>query len=223
MASLNPRIRVGDAIRHALLFQGIGAQEEQIERTRAMLDRVGLNPWNNYYDLYPHQLSGGQRQRVVIARALVLHPKFVVADEPVAMVDVSVRAQILTLMLELRRAFDLTYLFITHDLAMANCVCNRIAIMYLGQIVEIGSKEHVFGHPRHPYTLALLSSIPVPDPKAKLKRIILGSEIPSSINPPAGCRFHPRCPFAQKRCREQEPTLEELEPDHFVACFYDNF
>lgn len=219
-ASLSPRIKVGEAIRHALSFQGLGTRSEQIERTRAMLDRVGLKPWNNFYDRYPHQLSGGQRQRVVIARALVLNPKFVVADEPIAMVDVSVRAQILELMLELKREFDLTYLFITHDLAMANYVCRSIAIMYLGKIVEIGPKEEVFERPLHPYTLALLSSIPVPDPKAKLERLIPKGEIPSPINPPKGCRFHPRCPYAQSVCSEREPQLEEMRPNHHAACFF---
>ena len=219
MASLSPRINVGDAIRHALSFQGVGTPSEQIERTRAILERVGLKPWSNFCNRYPHQLSGGQRQRVVIARALVLHPKFVVADEPIAMVDVSVRAQILELMLELKKEFDLTYLFITHDLAMANYVCHTIAIMYLGKIVEIGSKEDVFGRPIHPYTLALLSSIPVPDPKAKLERIIPKGEIPSPINPPTGCRYHPRCPYAQKICADRAPQLEENEPHHYAACF----
>jgi len=219
-ASLSPRIRVGDAIKHALSFQGVGTPSEQTDRTRAILERVGLKPWSNFYDRFPHQLSGGQRQRVVIARALVLNPKLVVADEPIAMVDVSVRAQILELMLELKKEFDLTYLFITHDLAMANYVCHTIAIMYLGKIMETGPKEEVFVRPLHPYTLALLSSIPVPDPKAKLVRIIPKGEIPSPINPPTGCRFHPRCPYVQTVCSEREPQLEEMRPNHRAACFF---
>jgi peptide/nickel transport system ATP-binding protein len=219
-ASLNPRIRIGDAVRDALTFQGIGTLNEQFERTQAMLERVGLKPWNNFYDRFPHQLSGGQRQRVVIARAMVLNPRLVVADEPIAMVDVSVRAQILSLMLELKKEFDLTYLFITHDLAMANYFCNSIAIMYLGKIVEMGPKEKVFGSPLHPYTLALLSSIPIPDPTATMQRMIPQGEIPSPINPPRGCRFHPRCPYAQPECSEQEPQLEEVRLNHRVACFF---
>jgi len=219
-SSLSPRIKVGEAIRHALSFQGMGAPSEQTERTRAILERVGLKPWSNFYDRFPHQLSGGQRQRVVIARALVLNPKFVVADEPIAMVDVSVRAQILELMLELKKEFDLTYLFITHDLAMANYMCHSIAIMYLGKIVETGPKDEVFGSPLHPYTLALLSSIPVPDPKVKLERIIPKGEIPSPINPPKGCRFHPRCSYAQPICSEREPQLEEIRLNQQVACFF---
>ena len=218
-ASLCPRIKVGDAVRHALSFQGIGTPSEQIERTREMLERVGLKPWDNFYDRYPHQLSGGQRQRVGIARALVSNPKFVVADEPIAMVDVSVRAQILELMIELKKEFDLTYIFVTHDLAMANYICTTIAIMYLGKIVEIGPKEKVFGSPLHPYTLALMSSIPIPDPKAKIERIIPKGEIPSPINPPKGCRFHPRCPFSKAACSEKQPELVDAGEGHFVSCF----
>ncbi len=222
-SSLCPRIRVGEAIRHALSFQGIGTRSEQIERTQVILERVGLRPWENFYDRYPHQLSGGQRQRVVIARALVLNPKLAVADEPIAMVDVSVRAQILELMIELKKEFDLTYVFVTHDLAMANYICSHIAIMYLGKIVEMGPKEDVFSSPLHPYTLALMSSIPVPDPKAKLSRMIPKGEIPSPINPPKGCRFHPRCPSAQSICSEKQPELIDAGGTHMVACFTPRF
>jgi len=219
-AALNPRIRVGDAIVDALRFQEIGTPTERRQRVEEILERVGLSPWSNFFDRYPHQLSGGQRQRVVFARALVLNPELVVADEPVAMVDVSVRAQILELMRALRKEYNLTYLYITHDLATAEYVCDRIAIMYLGKIFEIGGKEQVFRHPRHPYTLSLISAIPVPDPTAKLERLIPRGEIPSPINPPSGCRFHPRCPFAQKICSEEEPRLEEIEENHRVACYF---
>jgi len=219
-AALNPRIRVGDAIVDALRFQEIGTPTERRQRVEEILERVGLSPWSNFFDRYPHQLSGGQRQRVVFARALVLNPELVVADEPVAMVDVSVRAQILELMRALRKEYNLTYLYITHDLATAEYVCDRIAIMYLGKIFEIGGKEQVFRHPRHPYTLSLISAIPVPDPTAKLERLIPRGEIPSPINPPSGCRFHPRCPFAQEICAEEEPRLEEIEENHRVACYF---
>ncbi|MFB0569275.1 MAG: ABC transporter ATP-binding protein [Nitrososphaeria archaeon] len=219
-AALNPRIRVGNAIMDALRFQEIGTLTERKQRVQEILERVGLSPWGNFFDRYPHQLSGGQRQRVVFARALVLNPDLVVADEPVAMVDVSVRAQILELMLALRKEYTLAYLYITHDLATAEYVCDRIAIMYLGKIFEIGGKEQVFRHPRHPYTLSLLSAIPVPDPTAKLKRFIPRGEIPSPISPPSGCRFHPRCPFAQKVCSEEEPKFEEIEKNHLVACYF---
>jgi len=219
-AALNPRIRVGDAILDALRFQEIGTPTERRQRVEEILERVGLSPWSNFFDRYPHQLSGGQRQRVVFARALVLNPELVVADEPVAMVDVSVRAQILELMRALRKEYNLTYLYITHDLATAEYVCDRIAIMYLGKIFEIGGKEQVFRHPRHPYTLSLISAIPVPDPTAKLERLIPRGEIPSPINPPSGCRFHPRCPFAQEICAEEEPRLEEIEENHRVACYF---
>ncbi len=219
-AALNPRIRVGNAVMDALRFQEIGTLTERKQRVQEIFERVGLSPWSNFFDRYPHQLSGGQRQRVVFARALVLNPDLVVADEPVAMVDVSVRAQILELMLALRKEYTLAYLYITHDLATAEYVCDRIAIMYLGKIFEIGGKEQVFRHPRHPYTLSLLSAIPVPDPTAKLKRFIPRGEIPSPISPPSGCRFHPRCPFAQKVCSEEEPKLEEIEKNHLVACYF---
>jgi peptide/nickel transport system ATP-binding protein len=171
-----------------------------------------------FYDKYPHQLSGGQRQRVVIGRAMILKPEFVVADEPIAMVDVSIRAQILDLMLSIKKDFGLTYVFITHDLATANYFCDRIAIMYLGKIVEVGSRDEVFKSPKHPYTVALMSAIPVPDPKHKRQRMIPRGEIPSPINPPPGCRFHPRCPYAFDRCQKEDPTMTRMSDTHYVAC-----
>lgn len=216
MAALNPRMRIGDAIKDALDIHKIGTDRKQ--EVMHMLERVGLTPPETFYDKYPHQLSGGQRQRAVIGRAMILSPEFVVADEPVAMVDVSIRAQILDLMLSLKKELGLTYVFITHDLATANYFCDSIAIMYLGKIAEIGIREEVFKSPKHPYTAALMSAIPVPDPKHKHKRLIPRGEIPSPINPPSGCRFHPRCPRAFDRCPKEEPGMTKLSDTHFVAC-----
>jgi peptide/nickel transport system ATP-binding protein len=218
VAALNPRMRIGQAIRHGLDIHQIGNEGERRSEVLRMLDRVGMTPPEFFYDKYPHQLSGGQRQRVVIARAMILRPEFVVADEPVAMVDVSIRAQILDLMLSLKKEFGLTYLFITHDLATANYFCNRIAIMYLGKIVEIGLRDEIFKSPKHPYTVALMSAIPIPDPKHKMERAIPRGEIPSPIHPPSGCRFHPRCPSAFDRCPLEEPKMIKITDTHYVAC-----
>lgn len=217
-AALNPRMTVGSAIKHALDIHDVGTDAERREEVMRILKRVGLTPPENFYDKYPHQLSGGQRQRVVIGRAMILKPEFVVADEPVAMVDVSIRAQILDLMASLKQELGLTYVFITHDLATANYFCDRIAIMYLGRIVEIGLKDEVFKSPKHPYTVALMSAIPVPDPKHKPERMIPRGEIPSPINPPSGCRFHPRCPRAFDRCPKEDPGMTKLSENHYVAC-----
>jgi peptide/nickel transport system ATP-binding protein len=218
MAALNPRMKVGQAVKHGLDIQGIGEGEERREEVLKMLERVGLTPAEYFYERFPHQLSGGQRQRVVIARAMVLKPEFVVADEPVAMVDVSIRAQILDLMVSLKRELGLTYVFITHDLATANYFCDRIAIMYLGRIVESGSKIEVFKTPKHPYTVALMSAIPVPDPTHEFKRLIPKGEIPSPIHPPSGCRFHPRCPKIFDRCSVEDPRLLRINGTQTVAC-----
>jgi len=217
-ASLNPRMKIGDAIGHGLEIQGIATGDEKREMVLDIMQKVGLTPAETLYEKYPHQLSGGQRQRAVIARALVMHPDFVVADEPIAMADVSVRALLLKLMLRLKEEFNLTYLFITHDLSTAKYICDRIAIMYLGKIVEMGSLKEVFANPLHPYTQALLAAIPVPDPKRRREKPMPKGEIPSPINPPPGCRFHPRCPYAMKICSEEEPPLHE-EGGHYVACF----
>ncbi|PCN50857.1 oligopeptide ABC transporter ATP-binding protein [Candidatus Geothermarchaeota archaeon ex4572_27] len=217
-ASLNPRMKVGEAVKHALDVHGIGSEEERVEMALKALERVGLTPPEEFYDKYPHQLSGGQRQRVAIARAIVLNPRFIVADEPVSMLDVSVRGLILDLMMQLKREMGLTYLFITHDLAVAKQVCDRIAIMYLGKIVEIGDVSRVFSEPLHPYTAALLAALPSPSPRRRRgRRAAIGGEVPSPINPPPGCRFHPRCPYATERCREEEPRLEG-DRRHAVAC-----
>jgi len=217
-AALNPRMTVGNAIKHALDIHGIGSDIERREEVLRMLKRVGLTPSENFHNKYPHQLSGGQRQRVVIGRAMILKPQFVVADEPVAMVDVSIRAQILDLMVSLKQELGLTYVFITHDLATANYFCDRIAIMYLGKIAEIGLRGEVFKSPKHPYTVALMSAIPVPDPKHKPERLIPRGEIPSPITPPSGCRFHPRCPKAFNRCPNEDPGMTRITSTHEVAC-----
>ncbi len=217
-ASLNPRMKIGDAIGHGLEIFRLASGEQKRQQVMELMERVGLSPAAVLYDKYPHQLSGGQRQRAVIARALVLHPDLIVADEPIAMADVSVRALLLELMLELKRDFDLTYLFITHDLATAKYICDRIAIMYLGRICESGDLRQVYRSPLHPYTQALLAAVPVPDPKARRQTPMPKGEIPNPINPPPGCRFHPRCPFAVALCSQQEPELRELLPGHRVAC-----
>lgn len=219
-ASLNPRMKIGDAIGHSLEIFKVATKEEKRQRVLDMMERVGLTPAQFFYDKYPHQVSGGQRQRIVLARALMLHPDLVVADEPIAMTDVSVRALLLELMLQLKEEFNLTYLFITHDLATAKYICDRIAIMYLGLICEMGTLEQVYRHPQHPYTQALLAAVPVPDPHARRVKKLPKGEIPDPINPPPGCRFHPRCPQATDMCRVEEPSLTEIEPGHLVACRY---
>ena len=218
MASLNPRMTIGQAIKDPLDIHKIGQNTERKREVISMLERVGLTPAEKFYDKYPHELSGGQKQRSVIGRAMILKPEFVIADEPVAMVDVSIRAQILDLMLSLKHELGLTYVFITHDLATASYFCDRIAIMYLGKIVELGTKEVVFKNPKHPYTVALMSAIPVPDPTIKSHKQLPRGEIPSPINPPPGCRFHPRCPYVFDRCRTEEPELLQVGPAQIAAC-----
>jgi peptide/nickel transport system ATP-binding protein len=218
-ASLSPRMAIGKAIGHPLVIHNNYSKAELQQRCIQIMEKVGLTPASFLYRKYPHQLSGGQRQRVVIARALVTNPDFVVADEPIAMADVSVRAMILELMVQLKEEFDLTYLFITHDLATCKYICDRVAIMYLGKIVEMGPLEEVFKNPVHPYTATLLAAVPVPDPKYRRTQPIPKGEIPSPINPPSGCRFHPRCASAKSTCSVHEPELIEISPGHTVACF----
>lgn len=221
MASLNPRMSLGKGIGYGL---EIHAPEMDADARRdavvEILERVGLSPANFFYNKFPHQISGGQRQRAVIARALVTRPDLVLADEPIAMADVSVRALLLDLMNELKRELNLTYLFITHDLATAKYICDRIAIMYLGKIMEIGPLREVYQYPLHPYTQALLAAVPVPDPHARRAEPMPEGEIPNPINPPSGCVFHPRCPIAQPNCAVEVPPLRELRPGHRVACHY---
>ena len=217
-ASLSPRMSIGKAIGHPLAIHHLADAKTSKEICLSLMEKVGLSPAPFLYRKYPHQLSGGQRQRVVIARALVTNPDFVIADEPIAMADVSVRAMILELMMKLKREFDLTYLFITHDLATCKYICDRIAIMYLGKIVEIGPLKEVFSSPVHPYTETLLDAVPVPDPRFRRTHPMPKGEIPSAFNPPPGCNFHPRCYIAEPRCRNLEPGLEKVGEDHYVSC-----
>ncbi len=216
MASLNPYMRVGNAIGHPLKIHHIGNKSERKMHVYEILNKVGLPP-EEFYNRFPRHLSGGQRQRVVIARAVITSPKFVVADEVTAMLDVSIRSQILKLLIEMKNELGLTYLFITHDLASAKYICDRIAVMYLGKIVEIAKTYDIFKEPLHPYTKILMASVPVPDPKMKTKKFIPTGEIPSPINIPSGCRFHPRCPYAMKTCSKIEPELKDVN-GRLVAC-----
>jgi peptide/nickel transport system ATP-binding protein len=217
-SSLSPRMSVGQAIGHPLAIHRLGDARERRERVLDLMEKIGLTPAPFLYRKYPHQLSGGQSQRVVLARALITNPEFIVADEPIAMADVSVRALILELMRRLKEEFRLTYLFITHDLATAKYLCNRVAIMYLGRIVELAERRELFTRPHHPYTRALLAAVPVPDPAERRTHEVARGEIPSAIHPPPGCHFHPRCPYAMPRCREGRPPLKELAPGHLSAC-----
>jgi peptide/nickel transport system ATP-binding protein len=217
-ASLNPRMRIETAVGHPLEIHNLAKGTEKRRKVMEILEKVGLTPPDQFVNLYPHQLSGGQRQRVALARSIITEPEFVVADEPVSMIDVSLRTTLIDLMLDLRKELGLTYLFITHDLAVAKYISDRIAIMYLGKIIELGEKGEIFSNPLHPYTQALLSAIPVPDPERKRKTIELKGEVPSAINIPSGCRFHPRCPKAFNKCPLEEPVLSDIEKDHLVAC-----
>ena len=217
-ASLSPRMTVGRAIGHPLKIHHMGNEKSRKERTLRLMEQVGLTPAEFLYRKYPHQISGGQCQRVVLARALITEPEFIVADEPIAMADVSVRALILELMRTLKRQFNLTYLFITHDLATAKYLCDRVAIMYLGRIVEIGAKSDIFGTPHHPYTRALLDAVPVPDPLQRRTEEMVKGEIPSAIDRPLGCHFHPRCPYVTDACKAGRPPLKQIGNNHLSAC-----
>ena len=217
-ASLNPRMRVGEIIGEGLRIHGLASGSERYDVVMRILNRVGLR--EDHYDRYPHEFSGGQRQRIGIARALVFQPRMIIADEPVSALDVSIQAQILNLLDELQSEFKLTYIFISHDLRVVEHVSHRVAIMYLGKIVEVGDSKAIYADARHPYTRALLSAVPMPDPDAKNKRdrVLLQGDVPSPANPPTGCSFHPRCPFAEKICAEIEPPLEEDGDGHLIAC-----
>ena len=220
--SLNPRRTVRAILRQPLLNHDAAVKGEIDETVVGLLNQVGMEPGEIFMDRYPHQLSGGQRQRIGIARALTLKPRLVIADEPVSSLDISIRAQILNLLKALQAQHDLSYLFITHDLGVVRSVCDRVGVMYLGEIVELAAVESLFTTPLHPYTQALLSATPVADPvKArKRRRIILEGEVPSALDPPTGCRFHTRCPYSEKRCVEEKPALRELQPGHTVACHF---
>lgn len=215
-SSLDPRMTVEQIVGEPLLVHRIGDRSERARRVRALLDRVGLAA--AYADRHPHEFSGGQRQRIGIARALALEPELLVLDEPVSALDVSIRAQVLNLLVELRRELGLTYLFISHDLAVVRHLCDRVAVMYLGRIVELAPKTGLYREPLHPYTAALLSAIPVPRPGGRRRRVALEGEVPSPLDPPVGCRFHTRCPKAMEVCRRVEPALLEVRPGHRVAC-----
>jgi len=217
--SLNPRMTIDDILSEPLRVQKIVSSEAEIEeKVVEVLKDVELVPPKEFLYRYPHELSGGQRQRVAVARAFVLNPEFIVADEPVSMLDVSIRAEILNLMLDLVEKFDASFLYITHDLALARHMCDRIAVMYLGKIMEMGSTEKIIYEPLHPYTEALISAVPIPDPTSKRIEVVIKGEIPSPINPPPGCRFHTRCPIAEEICRTEEPALINAGGEHYVAC-----
>ena len=217
--SLNPRMNVFDIISEGIDIHNLAdTPSKKEELVLSALEMVDLIPPEEFLYRYPHELSGGQRQRVCIARVLVLKPDFIVADEPVSMLDVSIRASILQLMLRWKEEANISYLFITHDLAVARHMCDRIAIMYLGKIVEMGDIEEVVEDPNHPYTQALMAAVPVPDPTAEKAKAMITGEVPTPVNPPSGCRFHPRCPHATERCRREEPEFKEVREGHLVAC-----
>ncbi|NJM42370.1 MAG: ATP-binding cassette domain-containing protein, partial [Anaerolineae bacterium] len=215
-SSLDPRMPVGESIGEGLLVHGMGNSKQRNEAVIEMLKKVGLEDY--HARRYPHEFSGGQRQRIGIARALALRPKFIVCDEPVSALDVSIQSQVLNILKDLQQEFGLTYLFIAHNLAVVEHISDRVGVMYLGKMVELTDRESLFADPLHPYTKALLSAIPTPNPTIKKERIILQGEIPSPVNPPKGCRFHPRCPVAVDKCKEIEPLFEEIKPGHVVAC-----
>ncbi|MCS6842152.1 MAG: dipeptide ABC transporter ATP-binding protein [Roseiflexus sp.] len=217
-ASLDPRMTIGESVAEGLTIHGIGSKAERRERVREVLAKVGMHP--SHMERFPHEFSGGQRQRIGIARALVMNPKLIVCDEPVSALDVSIQSQVLNLLRNLQQEFGLTYLFIAHNLSVVEHISNRVGVMYLGKIVELADRTELFRRPLHPYTKALISAIPIPNPNIRRERIILQGDVPSPINPPKGCRFHPRCWMAREICREVEPAFEEKTSGHWSACHF---
>jgi oligopeptide/dipeptide ABC transporter ATP-binding protein len=216
-ASLDPRMPIGESVMEGLNVHGIGTHRDRVETMLETLKKVGLEDYHSRR--YPHEFSGGQRQRIGIARALALRPKFIICDEPVSALDVSIQSQVLNILKDLQQEFGLTYLFIAHNLSVVEHISDRVAVMYLGKIVELADRQDLYREALHPYTKALFSAIPVPDPTIKRERIILKGDVPSPLNPPKGCRFHPRCPVAIEKCSIEEPVFKESEPDHWAACW----
>jgi oligopeptide/dipeptide ABC transporter ATP-binding protein len=215
-SSLNPRMSAGDIVGEMLLVHGLKNRKERDEQVAELFERVGLR--KVHMKSFPHEFSGGQRQRIGIARALALKPKLIIGDEPVSALDVSIQAQVINLLMDLQEEYELSYLFIAHDLAVVEHISHRVAVMYLGKIVEFADKNTLFKNPQHPYTEALLSAVPIPDPTIKRKKIILQGDVPSPIKPPSGCHFHTRCPYAEARCKVEVPQLREIAPGHHVSC-----
>jgi oligopeptide/dipeptide ABC transporter ATP-binding protein len=216
-ASLDPRMPIGESVMEGLNVHGVGTRRERVETMLETLKRVGLEDY--HARRYPHEFSGGQRQRIGIARALALRPRFIICDEPVSALDVSIQSQVLNILKDLQEEFGLTYLFIAHNLSVVEHISDRVAVMYLGKMAELADRDTLYHDPLHPYTRALMAAIPIPDPTIKRERVILKGDVPSPLNPPKGCRFHPRCPVAIDRCSQEEPVFKEARPDHMVACW----